>query len=334
MDLLQHLEEFATSATRIEEEPTSNDLLRWHRLFGYSAPDALDVIAEIRNNIHGRKLSDEQWDLLKVGKEAEGYDRETYEHQLHLWSTKSSARLRPSHLMRSRDTATYIFQLGRPFKDIEALQRAVGVSAELRRGQGEEGETTDFVCVDSAAKLAIEDWLMTQSPPLIHRPTFIRLSLASKDLSDTSSHPTLGIESSLPQHRAHEASHSFAPTQMEYPVWYFFYGTLMDPHTLQGCISTADLPVMTSATITGGTLRTWGRKYKALVDGPPTGEVDGYAYRVESSEQEEYLRFRETDVYEVVRCRLALRGGGEGGHQEEVQGLTFRFKCQDMLDVD
>ena len=111
-----------------------------------------------------------------------------------------------------------------------------------------------------------------------------------------------------------------------------FYGTLMDPQTLQNCISLPHPPILMPASIKGGTLRTWGRKYKALVDGPATAHVDGYAYCVLWTEREEYPRFRETEAYEVVRCRITLHS--EEGVQEEVLGLTFRFARHDELDVD
>lgn len=330
MDLLQHLEELAIGVIRTEKEPTYEDLSRWHSFFGYSAPEALNIIARLRANLNEHKLSDEQWDLIKAGKEDEGYDRETYEHQLQLWSAKSNSHFHPKDRAKSEGTALYIFKLGGPFKDIEVLQRAVGVSAEVRKGHGEDGDT-DFARIHGAAKYAIEDWLETQSPPMTYRPTFIRLSQAPKDLSDVSSYPTLGIDSSLPQHRTQAIDHLFAPAQMEYPVWYFFYGTLMNPETLQQCLSIPDPPRLILASIKGGFLRTWGRKYKALVDGPATAQVDGYAYRVESFEHEEHLRFRESEAYEVVRCRIALHSGGV---REDVQGLTFRFTRHNKLDVD
>lgn len=330
MDLLQHLEELAVGVARPKSEPTPEDLSRWHSLFGYSAAEALDIITKLRASMNGRKLSDEQWNLIETGKEAEGYNRETYEHQTQLWSANSNIHFRPRDSASLEDTSSYVFRLGGPFVDIESLQRAVGVSAEERRGHEEEGGAR-FALVDGTAKHAIEKWLEIHSSPMNCWLTFIRLSQARKDLSDASSHPTLGIESSLPQHRMQDINDSLAPAQTEYSVWYFFYGTLMDPPTLQKCLCIPDLPILTPASIKGGILRTWGRKYKALVDGPAEAEVDGYAYRVESFDQEEYLRFRETEAYEVVRCRIAL-DTGKGG-QEKVQGLTFRFVRHDELDV-
>ena len=333
MDLLQHLEELAVGVNRNEqEEPTPNDLARWHNLFGYSAPEAMDIITKLRTNLNTQRLSDAQWNMLKAVKEAEGYDRESYEHQLQLWSSNKSSALRAAP--KPDSTSSYVFKLGGPFPDIESLQRIVGVSsAEARVGQGEEGESANFARVDGTTRIVIEKWLDSQSPPLTYRPTFVRLSQAPKDLSNNSSHPTLGIDSSLPQHRLSDTAidHSFSPAQNEYPVWYFFYGTLTDPETLQKCISLPDLPVLRQATIKGGKLRSWRSKYKGLVDGPAEAEVKGYAYQVESVDQEDCLRFRETQNYEVVRCRVFFDEGGVG---DTVQGLTFRFRNPDRLDAE
>ncbi|KAI4148223.1 MAG: hypothetical protein L6R39_002850 [Caloplaca ligustica] len=322
MDLLNHLEELAAEATWPDQEPTQEELSRWGKLFGYSASEALDIIARNRADINRPKLTDKVWNLVKAEKEDEGYDRETYEHQVQLWSRT------PHHQRDSterEDKSSYIFKLGGLFRDTGSLQRTLGISGQVQRGYGEEGDA-DFASVDGAAKRAIESWFAAQSPT-IPRPTFIRVSHAPKDLSEISSHPTLGIDSSLPQHRMPNINHVFAPAQMEYPVWYFFYGTLMDHGTVQKCLSLPHPPGLIPASIMGGVLRTWGHKYKALVDGPADARVDGFAYRVESSEQEGCLRHRETEAYEVVRCRISMSS-------DEIQGLTFRFAKHHLLDVD
>ncbi|KAL8798863.1 MAG: hypothetical protein Q9182_006319 [Xanthomendoza sp. 2 TL-2023] len=285
------------------------------KLFGYTLSEARQVIARIRSSLNPGKLSEEQWSLLKDGEEAEGHDRETYAHQIELWSTSHRGGSRPRSSTRFEDTSSYIFTLGGPFVHIESVRRLCGVSAQARKGYGEEGDT-DFAFVDGATKRTIENWLGMQSHQITYRPTFIRLSQAPKDLSNASSYPTLGIESTLPQHRMVEVGQVFSPAGNEYPVWYFFYGALMDSETLQGCLGIPDLPRMTPASIHGGTLRTWGRKSKALVDGPAEAQVNGYAFCIQSAEQEEYLRFRETEAYEIVRCRIVL------GRESEITSVA------------
>lgn len=83
-----------------------------------------------------------------------------------------------------------------------------------------------------------------------------------------------------------------------------------------------DIPiVMRPASITGGALKTWGGKYKALVDGDAADVVSGVVYTVTTREREEALRVFETEAYEVVRCAMTV----EGEKGRTVRGLTFRF---------
>ncbi|KAI4284746.1 MAG: hypothetical protein L6R38_001202 [Xanthoria sp. 2 TBL-2021] len=321
MQVLEALKELMV-ASNSYQEPTLEEIDRWSKIFNYSVSEAPGIITQFRADINRQRLTDVQWYIIKDDKEAEGYGRETYEHWLQVWSNKSKISNQPR---ASDDKAFVVFKLQAPFPDIESLQSKVGISATLKKGLGEEGDA-DFAFVTGAAKRAIGDWIETQlpRPP---RPTFIRLSLSPKDLLGNSSDPTLGVDSSLPQHRLQD-NQCHASAQMEYLVWYLFYGTLMDPQTVQKCVSLPSTPRLVPASTKGGILRSWGRKYKALVDGPADARVDGSAYLVEIAEHEEYLRFRETEAYEVVPCRINLEGG------EEIQGLTFRFVKQEDLDVD
>ena len=316
------LEEMAVTSLDYQEEPMGEEIDRWCNLFDISRSEAPEIIEGFRMDLDRRRLTNDQWDTIKGDKEAEGYDRETYEYQIQLSLTRSRISKRPK---TCDDKALFVFRLGSLFADVESLQAGVGISATLKRGIGEGGDA-NFAHITGAAKRAIEDWIESQSPRP-PQPTFIRLSQSPKDLSDMSCHPSLGVDSSLPQYRLQD-NQCHTPAQMEYPVWYLFYGTLMDPETVQKCISLPTTPKLVPASTKGGILRSWGRKYKALVDGPADARVDGFAYKVETAEHEEYLRFRETEAYEVVRCRINLEG------VEEVQGLTFRFIKHDELDVD
>ncbi|KAL8736823.1 MAG: hypothetical protein Q9166_000189 [cf. Caloplaca sp. 2 TL-2023] len=306
-----------------EEDISEADISRWRELFGYSKSEASDAILRARADLNHPRLTNDQWDSVQAGTGAQGHDKESYEHGLLLWMLNRGSKLDSYH--KPKVAPSYIFKLGETNFSLETLQRDVGVSAELRRGYDDDGHEADFVRVDGHAKHAIEQWLLQRS--MGQRPAFIPLNQAPKDLSDNSSHPTLGIDSTLPQHRANNDNEVFAPAQTEYPVWYFFYGTLTVPQELQRQLHLSDPPSLIPATVKGGNLRTWGRKYMALVDGPVTAQADGWAYRVESSDHEESLRYRETTNYEVVRCRITLRGG------KEIPGLTFRYVLSDKLDA-
>ncbi|RMD40106.1 hypothetical protein DV735_g5027, partial [Chaetothyriales sp. CBS 134920] len=129
--------------------------------------------------------------------------------------------------------------------------------------------------------------------------------------------PALGLvegTSTLPQYRPDYPLGG--PDQ--FPVWYFFYGTLADPAVLKHQLALTIEPCLVPAVVEGGCVRTWAGKYKALVDAPRDCCVDGRAFLVESREQEDALRFYETDRYEVVRCRIVASN-------HVFSGLTFRF---------
>ncbi|KAK5626388.1 hypothetical protein RRF57_002103 [Xylaria bambusicola] len=120
----------------------------------------------------------------------------------------------------------------------------------------------------------------------------------------------------MPQFRLSPAEYtSFTPSQSQYPVCYFFYGTLADPKVLGRLLGTK--PLYKDATVYGGTLKTWGRKYKAMIDSPG-GVVHGRASWVQNEYQEDILRAYETEKYEVVRCELYTGTA-------KIKGLTFRF---------
>ncbi|KAF3063504.1 poly polymerase [Daldinia childiae] len=128
----------------------------------------------------------------------------------------------------------------------------------------------------------------------------------------------------MPQHRlCSNDDPKLVPAQNQYPVWYFFYGTLADPSVLKRLLNINIDPSYCPASVVGGVLKTWGGKYKALVDAPNNKAVQGQAFLVKDQEQEECLQLYETDKYDVVRCEIQLRG-------KKVKGLTFRF----IGDVD
>ncbi|KAK1520720.1 uncharacterized protein CCOS01_10839 [Colletotrichum costaricense] len=118
---------------------------------------------------------------------------------------------------------------------------------------------------------------------------------ADKKLSATSMHPTLGPKATLPHHHPNsepliESDQRLLPTQDQYPLWYFFYGTLADPTVLNNLLGIE--PVYRAAKVHGGRLATWGGKFKALVDASAyeKGCVDGHAFLVTNKDQEDALQ--------------------------------------------
>ena len=78
--------------------------------------------------------------------------------------------------------------------------------------------------------------------------------------------------------------------------------------------------MFTPATVTGGTIKIWRKKYNALVDCTESVGVNGQAYHVRTEGQEDALRLHETENYEIVRCAINM-----GATSDPVMGLAFKF---------
>lgn len=180
---------------------------------------------------------------------------------------------------------------------------------------GDDG-TAQFCEVDYTTKEKFAAWLKLQSPMI--NPTFVTIAKARKEFSEHTLYPTLGIETTLPQYRQSVNAMAVMPGQDQYPVWYFFYGTLASKAMLASLftVEERELEDLKSATVVGGRVGKWGRRYNALVDG--SSAIEGHAFLVGSAEREDNLRRYETHAYEVVRCRMVIDGA-------EVLGCTFRF---------
>lgn len=244
---------------------------------------------------------------------------------------RSEAHYEPSTeraaTIRVRKThCTYFMRLGGPLSTPSQIQRIAHLPTPpvTIEGSADDDTAATFVRLPHAVVTQLSAWLAAAGIPAHQRPAFIRLSEAEKDLSTGSLHPTLGIDTTLPQHRPSGSTAVFHPFQDEFPVWYFFYGTLEEPERLVSLFGLEERPVLQRAAVHGGAVRTWGGKYKALVNG--TEKINGWAYEVVSREQEDALRAYETEKYEVVRCRIEMESG------DEVMGCTFRFADPFLLD--
>ena len=107
------------------------------------------------------------------------------------------------------------------------------------------------------------------------------------------------------------------------PVYYFFYGSLMDPEVLAKTlgIPAKNPPILRPACIIGYELVNWS-KYPTLLGGQCGHVVEGYAYEVQSEEDEEKLAYYETKAYEETTCRIRLT---DLDPPEIVRGKTFKY---------
>ena len=323
MDLLDELESMAVniSDTTTNMVISDVDVERWQILFGLNCLEAAQAIEAHRNDFTKTRVSDELWEAVRPSKESEGFDREAYEYSITL-----KRGINTKEATACTNTGTFIVQLGGPLNCVEAIQEAAQLNTppHLATGVGEHGET-QFCEIDAPSRTRLVVWLAQHHPSF--RPTIVRLAKAKKDLCSHTLAPMLGVDSTLPQHRAVADDFTPAPRQNDYPVWYFFYGTLADPQILSQHLDLAEEPALVPAHICGGQVRTWAGKYKALVDASMERRVYGSAFLVTSCKQEDALRFYETDMYDVVRCRIFTEDG-------TVNGLTFRFSGTAHLEEE
>ncbi|KIW13922.1 hypothetical protein PV08_06703 [Exophiala spinifera] len=310
MDIIAELESMAVNVAAEEDIPDV-DVERWQTLFGFTFSEAFAALEAYRNDFTRARISDELWETVKAEKLAEGYDREAFEYYLARPQTRDVCR------QYDDDKGSYIVQLAGPLHTPETLQEAASLNKipALVSGVGESGQA-QFCEIDGAAKTRLLSWAAKHHCGGF-KPTIVRLSKAKKELCRNTQAPMLGNEPTLPQNRPDDAAFKPTPLPGQYPVWYFFYGTLAEPAVLSQHLGLQDTPTYIPARVSGGRVRTWAGRYKALVDAP--GEiVSGSAFLVQSRPEEDALRFYETDKYEVVRCKITTQS-------EVLDGLTFRF---------
>lgn len=297
-------------------EITVEEAERWVRLFRFdSVDDAVKTMAQWRTDLSRVHVSDYAWDQIAAEKEVEGYDRESYEYSLVHLPTQRAPR---AHLPTRGD---WIIKMEGPLslntiRVAARLSDAPQISYSTDSGDGQGRDT--FVTVNGIEKAHLLNWIDNHATGF--QPTIVRSGKAGKQLDAHSIAPTLGVDITLPQFRASSNTIDPSPLQDNYPVRYFFYGTLVDPKVLIKLLElpSGAAPILRPASITGGRIGTWGGKYKAMVDDFTGAVVHGHTYLVESKELEDALRFYETNNYDVVRCEISVDG-------RTVSGLTFRF---------
>ena len=129
MDPFEELERMALNAIDDasrgkEEEPSHDQIANWQRLFHYSYSDAIDRIQQHRSDLARMRVSDEHWGLVQVEMEANGYDREAYEHKLQLGKTLPEPYPAKAPHGDSGTASSFIFKLEGPLSDPSVIQKS------------------------------------------------------------------------------------------------------------------------------------------------------------------------------------------------------------------
>lgn len=295
---------------------------QWCKLFAYTSSEAEEAIIAQRAELGRQQISQELWHDIAAEKVAQGYDKEAYEHEL--WrqgrSRGSYAISNPVMASPKLDgTWGLVLQPG-PLSSVEAVKTALETSKALpvTGGTNEDGESAGMVLLTGYEKQSLSRWLQGRGGSF--RPIWTKINIAAKVFDESSRHATLGRDATMPQFRfGAPPDRESIMQQDQYTVWYFFYGTLMEPDILGHQIGVAlDAIKLQKAVVFGGRLTTWGA-YRALIDGEAGDSVKGAALLIQSQAWEDALRAYETSAYEVVRCKIHLDSG------VAVHGRTFRF---------
>ncbi|TVY46871.1 hypothetical protein LOCC1_G002792 [Lachnellula occidentalis] len=297
MDLFDEVENLAVSAAYDEPDeddtaydPSQGTIKMFQERFGYTYDQAAELVGITKN--------------LK----------------------NTAATTHQASLSPAQARTIFALKLEGPISTPQKVQVAASLPTvpESYHGSSEGGDAV-FCKVDGRSRLAIENWLSTRKETTF-RPLFVPEGRAYKELCPHSLYPTLGKDTTLPQYRPQSLhllaqAPFFGRTGTQFPVWYFFYGTLADIPKLHSLLSLSEeeVPILHEASVMGARMKSWGLgKYNALVDGPERSCVEGSAYLVMSEEHEDALRKYETSAYEVVRCLIQIDGA-------VVEGCTFRF---------
>ncbi|KAL8685308.1 MAG: hypothetical protein Q9218_007848, partial [Villophora microphyllina] len=207
MDISEALEDLAINANDIYDpnfRPSETDIERWQTLFGYSSDEATERIKTQKANGSHVGLTNSQWDMIKSDKEAQGFDRDSYEH----WIEKQ--RQAATHHKESfpgppsdprAGNTIYLIKLdgildsAQKIQEIASLQRL----PRLHEGTSENNERAVFCRIDGETLHVIKSYLRQHDPAF--QPTVARLTIARKELSSDSIYPTLGQDTTLPHLR-------------------------------------------------------------------------------------------------------------------------------------
>ncbi|KAI0426708.1 hypothetical protein F5Y09DRAFT_333923 [Xylaria sp. FL1042] len=185
-DELELLAQAAVQRSEQPDKPDHNDIKRWQSLFGFTYSQAT-------------------LNIVRAEKEAQGFNKEAYEYSC------TFKLLKPSTTKAIVRNQSYLLRLGGPIDSVEVVKLASQMKQEppIYYSTDDDDMPATFYKIDMSSRNNILAYLLENESRF--QPTFIPYSIAAKELSTTSSYPTL---------------------EVDYPIWYFFYRTLADPAVL------------------------------------------------------------------------------------------------------
>lgn len=175
LDPLDELNRLASNASTSDalaasRRPSPEEIKRWQQLFNYSATEALALITQQRLDITRPRIPTSHWELVREEREALGYDREAYEHELQLCSLlenqSTTIQGMGTDLKQKEGEVLVLFRLGGLLNNLKDVQNVVGEEEPVQ----EVTATTDpygwnrvqFCAVSGRAKKKIDAYLSTR----------------------------------------------------------------------------------------------------------------------------------------------------------------------------
>lgn len=198
MDPNAELERLATNvAGNCDEnfEPSAEEVARWQQKFGYSQFEAIRQIKAQKSDYARFRVSDNHWDLVRSREDFKGYSRDSYEHLIEYVARKKgytfSIKQAEREPVGSRAESKYLVKLEGVLSTADKIKKIADLSKPPQEVQGVSGDKVAIFClIDGEVKHAIEIWLGKECPTF--EPTFVKRSMAKKDLAEDSIYPTLG----------------------------------------------------------------------------------------------------------------------------------------------
>ncbi|OCK86126.1 hypothetical protein K432DRAFT_285240, partial [Lepidopterella palustris CBS 459.81] len=160
----------STSSLLASSPPSPATLTRWATLFAYTRTDAWHAIQAHRDDLTRPRISDSHWSLVRAAAEANGYDRESYEHLLQLPEVLRAQ----SAVVPGKDGGTIFLIPLRGWLGSQEVVREICGGVMPKVVEGENGMGMGLFClVDRGMKERIERWLVQKQGEALEMPRSI-----------------------------------------------------------------------------------------------------------------------------------------------------------------